>query len=62
MASPVVAGALAITIGVLKSKGQVVDVGHVEDLVEQSARVMSGLSTQIKNGRLLDLAGLARSL
>lgn len=63
MASPVVAGAAALTIGLAKSRfGRDATPAQVEEILTTSGKVETVLNSSIKGGKALDLASLARSI
>lgn len=59
MASPVVAGAAALAVGLIKSLDYPVTASRVETLIVDSAVSSSALSSYIKGGKKLDLQSLA---
>lgn len=61
MATPVVAGAAALTIAFLRARGNDPSPGTVENLITTSGRVQAGLSL-IKGSKQLDLLSLAQLL
>jgi thermitase len=62
MASPIVAGAAALTIGLLKSRGYQVTPALVESLLTSSGTASAGLTSYFKEGRYLNLQSLASML
>jgi hypothetical protein len=58
-AAPVAAGAAALVVGLLKSRGYSASPATVESLLLASARKMAGLAPYVKDGNALDLFNLA---
>lgn len=55
MASPVLAGAAALTIGILRTNGISYTPADIEDILFNGSPSRSGLSTYFKDGKALDL-------
>ncbi|MCB0420548.1 MAG: S8 family serine peptidase [Bdellovibrionales bacterium] len=60
--SPIVAGAAALTVGLLKSRGQAFTNTQVKQLLVQSASTVEGLKSYVKDGKYLDVKALARMI
>ncbi len=61
-ATPVAAGAAALAIGLVKSRGYTVSAAAIEKLMLASAKKISALKGYFQNGNVLDLANLARAV
>lgn len=62
MASPVSAGAAALVVGLLKSNEITYTPARIEGIVHNSALSRTGLASQFKNGKHLDLLSLSQAL
>lgn len=62
MASPLVAGAAALTLGLIKSEGLAVNNAQVANLVVSTARPETVLQGWIKDGKAVDLSRLGRTM
>lgn len=58
-ATPVAAGAAALAIGLIESRGYRYTAGDIESLLLDSAKKMPSLSSYFKDGNAIDLANLA---
>jgi len=62
MASPVAAGAAALTAAMIRSRGGTIRPSTIEYLMEHNGRTESSVSSSFKDGKVLDLMGLMQAL
>jgi hypothetical protein len=62
MATPVVAGAAALVIGLLNTHGLASTPSQVESILLDGALKTTALSTQVRDGNRLDLGNLAHHI
>ncbi len=63
MASPVVAGAVGLAMGLVKSRGRSVPLpGAVENILMNSGKAISALTSFFNQGKILNLKNLARTV